>query len=444
MFESLSEKLSAVFKNLRRKGKLSAKDIALTLREIRLALLEADVNFKVVKEFIRRIKERAEGKEVLESLTPAQQVVKIVHEELIGIMGESSNQLERAAQGPTVIMLVGLQGSGKTTTVAKLAKHLSGNGQNPLMVAADTYRPAAIHQLKVLGENLKLPVFDMGAEADPVDIVNASVSRAKSANYDTIILDTAGRLTCDTEMMAELSRMKEKTSPAEILLVLDAMTGQDAVNTAEAFHRELNISGVILTKLDGDARGGAALSIRMVTGCPIKFVGVGEKIEALEPFYPDRMAGRILGMGDVLTLIEKAEHQVDEAKAKELEKKLLSQQFTLEDFLEQIQQIKLLGPIDQMLSMIPGMGNMAKLPAGWSGEREMAKVEAIINSMTKEERQRPEIIRGSRKRRIAAGSGTQVNEINRLLNQFQQIKSLMKNIGGKGRKGKKGLFSFMN
>lgn len=440
MFESLSEKLSAVFKNLRRKGKLSAKDIALTLREIRLALLEADVNFKVVKEFTQRIKERAEGKEVLESLTPAQQVVKIVHEELIAILGKAASHLERAAQEPTVVMLVGLQGSGKTTTVAKLAKYLSSNGHKPLMVAADIYRPAAIHQLKVLGESLKLPVFDLGSEADPVDVVKASLSRAKSADYDTIILDTAGRLTCDAEMMAELSRMKEKISPTEILLILDAMTGQDAVNTAEAFNRELSITGVILTKLDGDARGGAALSIKMVTGCPIKFVGIGEKIDALEPFYPDRMAGRILGMGDVLTLIEKAERQVDEAKAKELERKFLSQQFSLEDFLEQIQQIKLMGPLDQMISMIPGMGNIVKLPPGWSGEREMAKVEAIISSMTKEERQHPEIIKGSRKKRIAAGSGTQVNEINRLLNQFQQVKSVMKDIG---KKGKKGLLSLM-
>lgn len=440
MFESLSEKLSAVFKNLRRKGKLSAKDIALTLREIRLALLEADVNFKVVKEFTQRIKERAEGKEVLESLTPAQQVVKIVHEELIAILGKAASHLERAAQEPTVVMLVGLQGSGKTTTVAKLAKHLSSNGHKPLMVAADIYRPAAIHQLKVLGESLKLPVFDLGSEADPVDVVKASLSRAKSADYDTIILDTAGRLTCDAEMMAELSRMKEKISPTEILLILDAMTGQDAVNTAEAFNRELSITGVILTKLDGDARGGAALSIKMVTGCPIKFVGLGEKIDALEPFYPDRMAGRILGMGDVLTLIEKAERQVDEAKAKELERKLLSQQFSLEDFLEQIQQIKLMGPLDQMISMIPGMRNMVKLPPGWSGEKEMAKVEAIISSMTREERQHPEIIKGSRKKRIAAGSGTQVNEINRLLNQFQQVKSVMKGIG---KKGKKGLLSLM-
>ncbi|MEW5766900.1 MAG: signal recognition particle protein [bacterium] len=440
MFESLSEKLSAVFKNLRRKGKLSAKDIALTLREIRLALLEADVNFKVVKEFTQKIKERAEGKEVLESLTPAQQVVKIVHEELIAILGKAASQLERAVQGPTVVMLVGLQGSGKTTTVAKLAKYLSNHGHRPLMVAADIYRPAAIHQLKVLGDHLKLPVFDMGSEADPVDVVKASLSRAKSVDYDTLVLDTAGRLTCDAEMMAELSRIKKEISPVEILLILDAMTGQDAVNTAEAFNRELSLTGVILTKLDGDARGGAALSIKMVTGCPIKFVGVGEKIEALEPFYPDRMAGRILGMGDVLTLIEKAERQVDEAKAKELERKLLSQQFTLEDFLEQIQQLKLMGPIDQMISMIPGMGNMVKLPPGWSGEREMAKVEAIINSMTREERQHPEIIKGSRKKRIAAGSGTQVNEINRLLNQFHQVKSLMKNIG---KKGKKGLFSFI-
>jgi signal recognition particle subunit SRP54 len=442
VFESLSTKLQETLRRLRGKGKLTEKDVDAALREVRLALLEADVNFKVVKDFVSQVRERCLGREVLESLTPGQQVIKIVNDELTRLMGESVSKLKQAPNPPTVVMMVGLQGSGKTTSAAKLANLLKKKQHTPLLVAADIYRPAAIKQLQVLGEQLSLPVFQLGQQ-DPVSIAKAALEQAKRDRNDYVIIDTAGRLHIDEELMAELQRMEKAASPHETLLVVDAMTGQDAVNVARSFHEKLGLTGVVLTKLDGDTRGGAALSVRAVTGCPVKFAGLGEKTDAFEPFYPDRMASRILGMGDVLSFIEKAQTSIDIEKAKDLEKKLRSQQFNLEDFLDQLQQIKKMGPINQLLEMMPGMGAMGKKMKGMSvDDRELAKVEAIIKSMTRKERLNPDILNSSRRKRIAAGSGTRIQDVNNLLKQFDMMQKMMKQMGKGKMKGKKG-FPFM-
>lgn len=438
VFEGLSERLSAVFKRLRTHGKLTEKDVDEALREVRLALLEADVNFKVVKQFISRVRERAVGQEVLESLTPAQNVIKIVHEELIGLLGGSQAKLTVADAPPTVVMVVGLQGSGKTTTCAKLANLMKTHGRRPLLAACDVYRPAAVKQLQVLGEKLDVPVFSMGTDKDPVDIARAAVQAAVSKARDLVIIDTAGRLHIDDELMQELVRIKEAVKPHEILLVVDAMTGQDAVTVAQSFGERLDLTGLVLTKLDGDARGGAALSIRTVTGKPIKFAGMGEKLDALEPFHPDRMASRILGMGDILSLIEKAEANLDKEKAKKLEEKLLKADFTFEDFLDQMKQIRKMGPLDQLLGMIPGFSANKALKGLSVNEKDLAHIEAIINSMTPEERRNPSIIDGSRRRRIAKGSGTKVHDVNALLKQFAETRKLLKQLGALDKKAKKG------
>lgn len=441
-FEGLAERLQAAFKKLRGKGVVTESDVNEAMREVRLALLEADVNFKVVKDFIAKVKERALGQEVMKSLTPGQQVIKVVHDELTALMGSQVAKIQMAERGPTVIMMVGLQGAGKTTTAGKLAKYLTRQNRRPLLVAADIYRPAAIRQLQVLGEQLALPVFTLGQQADPVHIVKGALAHAKDTDRDIIIIDTAGRLHVDDELMAELEAMKEVAQPHEILLVVDAMTGQDAVNVAEAFHQKLSLTGVILTKLDGDTRGGAALSVKAVTGCPIKFVGMGERLDALEPFHPDRMASRILGMGDVLTLIEKAQQAVDAEKAAELEQKLRKAEFTLDDFLEQLQQIKSMGPLDELLRMMPGFERIKGAQSLTIDERQLKRVEAIIQSMTPEERRNPQIINASRRRRIADGSGNSIQDVNRLLKQFEDIKKMMKQMGNLTRKKRKrkGLF----
>ncbi len=427
MFESLSERLQGVFGRLRNKGVITEKDVDEALREVRVALLEADVNFKVAKEFLVRVRERALGAQVLQGLNPAQQVVKIVHEELIATLGGGQSKLILSGE-PAVIMLVGLQGSGKTTTAAKLALHLRKEGHRPLLVAADVRRPAAIEQLITLGKQLDIPVYSEDARSSPPDICRNAVKKAKDAAQDVVILDTAGRLAIDAQMMNELKQIKAKTSPQEVLLVADAMTGQDAVRVADEFHRQAGLTGLILTKVDGDARGGAAISIRSVTGVPIKFLGMGEKTDALEPFYPDRLASRILGMGDMLSLIEKAQATFDLKQAAVLEEKLRSSRFDLDDFLEQMQQLKKMGPLQQIMDMIPGMGGGSKMPAldEAATEKQMKHIEAIIRSMTREERQNPNIIEGRRKRRIAAGSGTTVQEINQLLNQFRGMQKMMK------------------
>lgn len=427
MFDNLSERLQDIFRRLRGHGKLSEKQVDEVLREIRLALLEADVHFKVVKEFVSKVRERAVGREVLRSLTPAQQVIKIVNEELTALLGSDRENINFAGRPPSVIMLVGLQGSGKTTAAAKLAYHLKNQGRHPLMIAADVYRPAAVDQLQKLGETAGVGVY-ADLKSRPEDIVRKGIREAEKGGLDTVVVDTAGRLHVDREMMDELVRIKKKVKPHETLLVVDAMTGQDAVNVARSFDEEVGFDGIILTKLDGDARGGAALSIRAVTGKPVKFASVGEKISDLEPFYPERMASRILGMGDVLTLIEKAQAAYDEEKALELEKKLRKQQFTLEDFLDQLNQLKKMGPLDQLLSMIPGISS-SKLKGLQVDERQLKKVEAIIQSMTPEERRKPQIIGASRKQRIARGSGTSTQDVNRLLQQFQQMQKLMKQFG---------------
>jgi signal recognition particle subunit SRP54 len=428
MFESLSAKLSAVFKKLSGKGKLTEKDVDEALREVRLALLEADVNFKIAKGFIARVRQRAAGVEVLESLTPAQQVIKIVNQELIGIFGGGPHKLAAASTPPTVIVLVGLQGAGKTTTTAKLALHFKRGGGRPLMVAADPYRPAAVNQLVTLGKQLDLPVYS-DTQAKSVDaICKQAMKRAKEMSATTVILDTAGRLHVDEELMDELECIRDALHPTEVLLIADAMTGQEAVRIAEEFHTRIGLTGVILTKMDGDARGGAALSLASVTGVPIKFVGVGEKLNALEPFHPDRMASRILGMGDMLSFIEKAEAAIDQKKAQELEKKMRQARFDLEDFLEQLQQVRKMGPISQLLDMIPGRTRGSqKLPANMNiDEHQVKRVEAIVLSMTPEERHHPEIIDGSRRRRISRGSGTTPQEVNQLLNQFREMQKMMK------------------
>ena len=436
MFSNLSEKLNNAFKKFRNKGKLTESDVKEGMREVKLALLEADVNFKVVRDFVKTVTERAVGSEVLESLLPAQQIIKIVHEELIKLMGDTNTKLKISSRPPTVVMMVGLQGSGKTTHSAKLAGMYKKQGKRPLLVACDVYRPAAIDQLKVVGAQIDVPVFEMGL-GDPVEIAKAGLAHANRHGHDMVFIDTAGRLHVDEVLMNELSSIKELTSPTEILLVVDAMTGQDAVNVASAFNEQLDITGVLLSKLDGDARGGAALSIRPITGKPITFIGVGEKLDAIEPFYPDRMASRILGMGDVLTLIEKAQQSFDEKKAAELEKKLRENTFTLSDYLDQFRQIKKMGTIESLLGMIPGMKPGA-LKDAKIDERAMARTEAIILSMTPHEREHPNVINGSRRKRIAAGSGTTVQEVNKLLNQYEQMNKMIKQFSGKGGKlGKK-------
>ena len=435
-FEGLSDKLSAVFKKLKNKGKLTESDVKAAMREVRLALLEADVNYKVAKDFVAKVSERAVGAEVLESLTPAQQVIKIVNEELTVLMGESNARINYSSKIPTVIMMVGLQGSGKTTHSGKLALHFKKMGKRPLLVACDVYRPAAIDQLKVVGSQIDVPVFEMG-QIDPCEIAKKAISHAKDYGNDIVILDTAGRLHIDTELMDELLRLKEQFHPEEILLVIDSMTGQDAVNVAQSFNEKLGITGVILTKLDGDTRGGAALSVRAVTGAPIKFTGTGEKLTDLEPFYPDRMASRILGMGDVLTLIEKAEEQLDAKKAEEMAKKLGENSFDMNDLLEQMKQVRKMGSLSQIVSMLPGAKKKLSDEEAEQGEKQLVRTEAIINSMTKKERAKPSIISAQRKKRIAAGSGTKVEDVNRLLKQFEQMQRMMKQLSGNGKQGKK-------
>ncbi len=434
MFQSLTDKLASAFKRFRNKGKLTEADVREGMREIKLALLEADVNFKVVKEFVKAVTERAVGAQVLESLLPEQQIVKIVNEELIHLMGDEAAKLEIAPKPPTVIMMVGLQGAGKTTHCGKIAGMYKKKGKNPLLVACDVYRPAAIDQLKVVGEGLGIPVFSMGNKLSPVEIAKAGVEHAKKNGNDMVFIDTAGRLHIDDELMAELEKIKKHTSPTEILLVIDAMLGQDAVNVADSFNSRLDITGVVLTKMDGDTRGGAALSVRYVTGKPIKFIGTGEKMDAIELFHPDRLASRILGMGDVLSLIEKAEAAFDEKNAKELEKKMREATFTLEDFLVQMKQLKKMGNIEQIIGMIPGM-NAGALKGASFDEKQMERTEAIILSMTKKEREKPDIINGSRRRRIANGSGTSVEDVNKLLKQFEQMKKMMKQLTGGKHKG---------
>jgi len=444
-FENLSEKLNAAFKKLRGKGRIKEADIKEAMREVRLALLEADVGFKVVRDFVKTVTERAIGKDVLESLTPAQMVIKIVNEELCSLMGSENTKITIASKPPTIIMLIGLQGAGKTTNGAKLAGYMrKHNSKKPLLAACDIYRPAAIEQLKTVGKQLDIPVFEMGT-TNPVNIAKAAISHANKNGFDLVLLDTAGRLHIDDELVDELKQIKKAVNPTEILLVVDAMTGQDAVNAATAFNDALGIDGVILTKLDGDARGGAALSVRAVTGKPIKFSGTGEKLDQIEPFHPDRMASRILGMGDVLTLIEKAEQAFDEKKAQEMTEKLMKNKFTLSDYYEQLTQIKSMGGISDIAGMLPGVD--ANALAGASiDERMLSKTEAIILSMTPHERDNPSVLNSSRKKRIAAGSGTAVVDINRLLKQFEAMQVMTKQISkGKmpamfGGKGKKGLF----
>ena len=440
MFGSLSEKLENAFKKFKNKGKLTEADVKAGMREIKLALLEADVNFKVVRDFIKTVSERAVGSEVLESLNPGQQVIKIVCEELTTLMGSSHVKLEISSKPPTVVMMVGLQGAGKTTHAGKLAGLYKKQGKNPLLVACDIYRPAAIKQLEVVGEKLSIPVFQMGDKVSPVKIAQEGIKYANQKGYDMVFIDTAGRLQIDELLMKELTDIKEATNPTEILLTVDSMIGQESVNVAETFNQLLDITGVILTKLDGDTRGGAALSIRYVTGKPIKYVGMGEKLDAIEPFHPDRMARRILGMGDVLTLIDKAQAQFDEKKAAELEEKLRQSIFTLDDYMDQMQQLKGMGSLEQIASMMPGMKPGA-LKDAKVDEKMLVHQEAIIQSMTKKEREHPEILNASRKIRIAKGSGTTVEEVNKLLKQYDQIKKMMKQFAdmGRSRQGKKAL-----
>ena len=447
VFENLADRLQETFKKLRGHGKLTADDVNATMREIRIALLEADVNFKVVKDFIKKIKERAVGQEVLESLTPAQAVIKIVNEELTALMGQTQSHINISPKAPTIIMMVGLQGAGKTTSAGKLGLMFKKQGKHPLMVAADIYRPAAIKQLQVLGSQIDIPVFAKEDCKDAVRIANEAIDYAKSHANDIVIIDTAGRLHIDENLMQELKSIKEDVKPHEILLVVDAMTGEEAVNVAESFNNDLGLDGVILTKMDGDARGGAALSVKAVTGCPIKFVGAGEKLEALEPFYPDRMASRILGMGDVLTLIEKAQTAFDAEEAKKMEKAFRKNEFTLDDFLSQLNQVRKLGSFENILGMIPGMGGLKKklgdVDIDMNG-KEIKHIEAIIRAMTPEEKRNTKIINGSRRKRIAMGSGTKVQEVNKLLKQFDEMKKMMKKMSNmkqlnkKGKKGKGG------
>ncbi len=437
MFQSLSDKLANAFKKFKSKGKLTESDIKEGMREIKLALLEADVNFKVVKDFVKTVSERAVGSTVLESLNPGQQIVKIVNEELISLMGGSQSKLNIQPNPPTVIMMVGLQGAGKTTHAGKLAGMYKKQGKKPLLVACDIYRPAAIKQLEILGEKLDIPVFSLGDKVSPVKIAKEGVKYAELRGYDMVFIDTAGRLHIDEELMEELRSIKKEVKPAEILLTVDAMIGQDAVTVAQTFNDQLDVTGVILTKLDGDTRGGAALSIKYITGKPIKFIGTGEKLDMIEPFYPDRMASRILGMGDVLSLIEKAEQAFDEKQAAELERKLRESTFTLDDYLEQFRQIKNMGSMEQLMAMMPNMPgvNAGKMRDAQIDEKAIGKIEAIILSMTPRERTNPDLLNASRKKRIAAGSGTSVEDINSLLRQFEQVKQLMKKLSGSKRFG---------
>ncbi|MCK0470726.1 signal recognition particle protein [Halalkalibacter sp. APA_J-10(15)] len=445
-FEGLAERLQGTLTKIRGKGKVSEQDVKEMMREVRLALLEADVNFKVVKQFIASVREKALGQEVMKSLTPGQQVIKVVNEELTALMGGEQSKIAVSPKSPTVVMMVGLQGAGKTTTTAKLANHLRKNhNRKPLLVAADIYRPAAIKQLETLGKQLNMPVFNLGDQVSPVEIAKQAIDKAKEDHHDYVIIDTAGRLHVDEELMQELQQVKEVASPDEILLVVDAMTGQDAVNVAESFNEQLDVTGVVLTKLDGDTRGGAAISVKAVTNTPIKFAGMGEKIDQLEAFHPERMASRILGMGDVLSLIEKAQTNIDEDKAKQLEKKMRTMDFTFEDFLEQLDQVRNMGPLDELLNMMPGM-NKKGMKDLQVDEKQIGKVEAIVRSMTTKEKQEPSIMNASRKRRIAKGSGTSIQDVNRLLKQFEDMKKMMKQMtnmsSGKGKKKGKGLGGF--
>ena len=437
IFEGLSDKLQNAFGKLRSKGKLTEADVKTAMREVKMALLEADVNFKGVKDFVKVVQERCVGEEVLKSLTPGQMVVKIVNEELTALMGDVQSKLTYSPQPPTVIMMVGLQGAGKTTTSGKLGGYMKKDGKSPLLVACDIYRPAAIKQLQVVGEKLDLPVFAMGDQVSPVEIAKKALEHAKSHSNDVVIIDTAGRLHVDEVLMQELKDIKTQVNPQEILLVVDSMTGQDAVNVSESFNEILGIDGVVLTKLDGDTRGGAALSIRAVTQKPIKFIGMGEKLDNLEPFYPDRMASRILGMGDVLSLIEKAESALDLEKAKELGQKLKKNEMDFEDFLMQLEQVQNLGPLDKLLELVPGMGNIkGQIGDLDSKGKEINRTKAIIQSMTLEERRNPQILNASRKKRIARGSGTSVQDVNRLIKQFNEMKKMMKMFQSSGMMGK--------
>ena len=441
IFENLAEKLQSTLKNLKGKGKLTEKDVDLAMREVKLALLEADVHYKVVKDFIKKVKERSIGSEVMESLTPGQQVIKIVTEELSELMGGVQSKINISSKPPTVIMLVGLQGAGKTSTAGKLALNLKKQGKQPMLVACDVYRPAAIKQLEIVASGAGAIFYSEEGNTNPVEIATKGYEKAKTLGYDIVIIDTAGRLHIDENLMDELKNIKSSIKPHEIMLVVDSMTGQDAVNIAESFDQTLGIDGVILTKLDGDTRGGAALSIKAITKKPIKYAAVGEKLEDLEQFYPDRMASRILGMGDVMSLIEKAQSAFDEDKAKEMQAKMKSSDFTFDDFLDQMQQIKKMGPLKNLLEMIPGMSQMKQLKDVDIDDKELVKIEAIIQSMTKKERQNPSIINASRKKRIAMGSGTHVSQVNRLLKQFDQSRKLMKQMPGMmGKQAKKGRF----
>ncbi|MFW0808452.1 signal recognition particle protein [Bacillus pumilus] len=438
-FEGLADRLQQTISKIRGKGKVSEQDVKEMMREVRLALLEADVNFKVVKDFVKKVSERAVGQEVMKSLTPGQQVIKVVKEELTELMGGEESKIAVAKKSPTIIMMVGLQGAGKTTTTGKLANLLrKKHNRQPMMVAADIYRPAAIQQLQTLGKQLDMPVFSLGDQVSPVEIAKQAIEKAKEEHHDYVILDTAGRLHIDEELMDELQKVKEVASPEEIFLVVDSMTGQDAVNVAKSFNEQLGLTGVVLTKLDGDTRGGAALSIRAVTNTPIKFAALGEKLDAIEPFHPERMASRILGMGDVLTLIEKAQANVDQDKAKELEQKMRTMSFTLDDFLEQLGQVRNMGPLDELIQMMPGAGKMKGLKNVQVDEKQLNHIEAIIKSMTTEEKEQPEVINASRRKRIAKGSGTSVQEVNRLLKQFDEMKKMMKQMTNMSKGKKKG------
>ncbi|CAM3700301.1 signal recognition particle protein [Mesobacillus zeae] len=437
-FEGLADRLQSTMQKIRGKGKVTEADVKEMMREVRLALLEADVNFKVVKDFVKKVSERAVGQEVLKSLTPGQQVIKVVKEELTDLMGGEQSRIAVANRPPTVIMMVGLQGAGKTTTTGKLANLLrKKHNRKPLLVAGDIYRPAAIKQLETLGKQLGMPVFSLGDQVSPVEITKQAIAKAKEDHHDYVLIDTAGRLHVDEKLMDELKDIKELAKPDEIFLVVDAMTGQDAVNVAQSFNEQLGLTGVVLTKLDGDTRGGAALSIRSVTDTPIKFVGLGEKLDALEAFHPERMASRILGMGDVMTLIEKAQANVDEDKAKELEKKMRTATFTLDDFLDQLGQVRKMGPLDELLKMMPGANKIKGMNNLQIDEKQISHVEAIIQSMTSQEKTHPEIISANRKKRIAKGSGTSIQEVNRLLKQFEDMKKMMKQMTGLQQKGKK-------